>query len=124
VQETNLHNHAKQHVKHFFSVGTQKYNRGFEMNLRHLYRMSQEVRSISLQVIVWVILSKKVYMYMCPIPNGFRDKDISLHSSKTVDKRYVVLFLIPVFIVQVKKVGTVYLVWYNSENSTVNINAL
>jgi hypothetical protein len=31
------------------------------------------------QVIVSVILSKKVYMYMCPIPNGFRDRAISLY---------------------------------------------
>jgi hypothetical protein len=26
-------------------------------------------------------------MYMCPIPNGFRDKAISLYSSKIVDKK-------------------------------------
>jgi hypothetical protein len=32
--------------------------------------------------------------------------------------------LMPVFIVQVTKVGTVYLVQYIFENSTVNINAL
>jgi hypothetical protein len=24
---------------------------------------------------------------MCPIPNGFRDRDISRYSSKTVDKK-------------------------------------
>jgi hypothetical protein len=24
---------------------------------------------------------KKVYMYMCPIPNGFRDRTISLYST-------------------------------------------
>jgi hypothetical protein len=30
---------------------------------------------------------KKVYMYMCPIPNGFLDRAISLYSSKTVDKK-------------------------------------
>jgi hypothetical protein len=30
---------------------------------------------------------------MCPIPNGFRDKDISLYSSKLlIRKRYYVLF--------------------------------
>jgi hypothetical protein len=28
-----------------------------------------------------------VYMYMCPIPNGFRDSAISLYSSKTVNKK-------------------------------------
>jgi hypothetical protein len=26
---------------------------------------------------------------MCPIPNGFRDRAISLHSSKAVDKKEV-----------------------------------
>jgi hypothetical protein len=28
-------------------------------------------------------------MYMCPIPNGFRDRAISLYSSKTVDKKEI-----------------------------------
>jgi hypothetical protein len=39
-----------------------------------LYRVSQEERSIFWEVIVSVIRSKNVYMYMyvCPIPNGFR----------------------------------------------------
>jgi hypothetical protein len=32
---------------------------------------------------VSVILSKKVYMYMCPIPNCFRDRAISLY--RTLD---------------------------------------
>jgi hypothetical protein len=41
------------------------------------------------EVIVSVILSKKVYMYMCPIPNGFRDKAISLYSSEIVDKKEI-----------------------------------
>jgi hypothetical protein len=48
-------------------------------------------------------MQKEVHMYMCPIPNGFRDRAISLYSSRTIDKRYYVLFLIPVFIVQVTK---------------------
>jgi hypothetical protein len=30
-----------------------------------------------------------MYMYMCPIPNGFRDRAISLYSSKTVDKKEI-----------------------------------
>jgi hypothetical protein len=29
----------------------------------------------------------KLYVYMCPIPNGFRDRAISLYSSKIVDKK-------------------------------------
>jgi len=37
--------------------------------------------SIFWEVIVSVILSKKVYMYMCPIPNDFRDRAISLNRS-------------------------------------------
>jgi hypothetical protein len=47
----------------------------------------QEERSIFWEGIVSVILSKNVYMYMCPIPNGFRDRAISMYSSKTVDKK-------------------------------------
>jgi hypothetical protein len=30
-----------------------------------------------------------VCMYMCPIPNGFRDRAISLYSSKIVDKKEI-----------------------------------
>jgi hypothetical protein len=37
--------------------------------------------------------SKQIYIhtsiYMCHIPNGFRDRDISLHSSKIVDKKEI-----------------------------------
>jgi hypothetical protein len=51
--------------------------------------MSHEEMSIFLKVTVSVI-----YMYMCPIPNGFRDRALSLYSSKTADKRYYVLFII------------------------------
>jgi hypothetical protein len=66
---------------------------------------SQEERSIFWEAIVSAILSKNVYMYMCPIPNGFRDRAVSLYSAKKllIRKRYYVLFLIPVFIVQVTK---------------------
>jgi hypothetical protein len=32
---------------------------------------------------------RSVYMYMCPIPNTFRDRDISHYSSKTVDKKEI-----------------------------------
>jgi hypothetical protein len=46
-------------------------------------------RAIFCEVIVSAILSKKVYMYMCPIPNGFRDRAISLYSSKIVDKKKI-----------------------------------
>jgi hypothetical protein len=30
---------------------------------------------------------QKVYVYMCPIPNGFRDRAISLYTSQIVDKK-------------------------------------
>jgi hypothetical protein len=43
-----------------------------------LDRMFQEERSILWEVIVSVILSKKVYVYMCPIPNGFRDRAMNV----------------------------------------------
>jgi hypothetical protein len=35
-----------------------------------IYRVSQEITSVVLANILSVILNKKVYMYMCPIPNG------------------------------------------------------
>jgi hypothetical protein len=41
------------------------------------------------EVIVSVILRKKLYMYMCPIPEGFRDRATSLYSSKTADKKEI-----------------------------------
>jgi hypothetical protein len=45
------------------------------------HRVSQEGRSIFCEVTVSAILSKKGYIYMCPIPNGFRDRAISLYST-------------------------------------------
>jgi hypothetical protein len=41
-----------------------------------LCRVYQEERSIFGEVIVLVILSKNVYMNVCPIPNCFRDRAI------------------------------------------------
>jgi hypothetical protein len=40
---------------------------------------------------------------MCPIPNGFRDRAISLRRFKIVDKKETLRTAIPVFIVQVTK---------------------
>jgi hypothetical protein len=51
--------------------------------------VSQEERSVFWEFIVSVILSKNVYMYMCLIPNGFRDSSISLYSSKIIDKKEI-----------------------------------
>jgi hypothetical protein len=44
------------------------------------------------EVIVSVILSKILYMHMCPIPNGFRDRAISLYNSKIVDKKKIIKY--------------------------------
>jgi hypothetical protein len=62
-------------------------------------------RSVFWEVMVSAILRKKknAHTRAFPILNGFRDRDISLYISKIVDKSYYVLFLIPVFIVQVTK---------------------
>jgi hypothetical protein len=43
--------------------------------------MSQEERSILWEVTVSVILSKNMFMYVGPVPNGFRDRAISLYST-------------------------------------------
>jgi hypothetical protein len=45
-----------------------------------IYRISQQERSIFWEIIVSVILSKEIYIYMYPIPNGFRDRAITLHN--------------------------------------------
>jgi hypothetical protein len=44
-----------------------------------IYRVSQDETSAFWEAIVSVVLSKKMYMYMCAIPNGFRDRAISLY---------------------------------------------
>jgi len=49
--------------------------------LECIYRMSKEEMSIFWEVIASVILSKKAYMYMYPIPSVFRDRAISLYRS-------------------------------------------
>jgi hypothetical protein len=63
-------------------------------------------------------------MYMFPIPNGFRDRHISLYSSKIVDKKDKRTVSITGIYCLSDKVNTVYLVEYTFENSTGNINAL
>jgi hypothetical protein len=74
-------------------------------------RVQQEERSVFWEIIVSVILSKKVYMYMCPIPNGFRATAISLYSYKIVDKREILRTVSNTGIYCLSdKVGTVYLV--------------
>jgi hypothetical protein len=48
-----------------------------------MYRVSHEEITLFWEFIVSVIVSKKVYMYMCPIPNSFRDRAISLYTVQT-----------------------------------------
>jgi hypothetical protein len=69
------------------SIFYEVYSRKPKLHL--LYRVFQEERSLFWEVIVSVILSKKVYMYTCPILNRFRDRAISLYSSKIVDKKEI-----------------------------------
>jgi hypothetical protein len=77
----------------------------------YIHRVCQEEMSIFWEVIVSVILSKKCYMYMCPIPNGFRNRVISLYSSKIVDKKEILRAVSNSGVYcSSDKVGTVYLV--------------
>jgi hypothetical protein len=59
-----------------------------EFNLNNIWSVPGG-KSILWEVIVSVIVSEKRYMYMCSIPNGFRDTAISLHSFKIVDKKEI-----------------------------------
>jgi len=68
------------------------------------YRVSHEERSIFWEVIVSVIISKNIYMNMCPIPNISEIELFECTTAKLlIRKRYYVyvLFVMPVFIVQV-----------------------
>jgi hypothetical protein len=76
-----------------------------------IYRMSHEERSIFWEVIVSAILSIKVYMYICPISNGFRDTAISLYSFKIIDEKDILRTVSNICIwYSSDKVGRVYLV--------------
>jgi hypothetical protein len=55
----------------------------------YMYRASQEERSIFWEDTVSLTVSRKVYVYIYPIQNGFRDRAISLYSYKTVDKKEI-----------------------------------
>jgi hypothetical protein len=88
-----------------------------------IYTVSQEETSIFWKVTVSVILSKNS-IRAWPIPNGFRDRAISLYSCKTVDKEILHNVSNISIYCSSDKVGTVYPVRYIFENSTVNIRAL
>jgi hypothetical protein len=74
-----------------------------------LCRVSQEERSIFWEVIASFIVSKKVYIHMCHIPNGFRDTAVSLHSSKTVGRKLLHIVSNTGVYCSSDKVGTVYI---------------
>jgi exonuclease III len=48
----------------------------FYDDFERIYRVSQEERTIFWEVMVSVVLRKKLYKNVCPIPNGFRDRAI------------------------------------------------
>ena len=52
-------------------------------------QVSREQSSVFWEVIVSVILSKKLYMNTCPVPNGFRDRAIWMNNRKIVDKKVI-----------------------------------
>jgi hypothetical protein len=59
---------------------------------------------------------------MCHIPNGFRDRAISLYGSKIIDKKELLRSVSNTGIYcSSDKVGTVYLVKYIFENSTAAV---
>jgi hypothetical protein len=62
---------------------------------------------------------------MCPIPNIFQDRAISVYSSKIVDKKEILHAVSNTDIYcSSDEVGTIYIVQYIFENSTVTINTL
>jgi hypothetical protein len=80
--------------------------------------------SIFCDIVLSAILSKYVYMALCVIANGFRDRAVSLYSCKIVDKETLrIVSNIGIYCSR-DKVGTVQLVRYVFENSTVNISAI
>jgi len=61
---------------------------------------------------------------MRSIPNGFRDRAISLYSCRNVDKEILrIVYNVGIYCYS-DEVGRVYLIQYIFENSTVNISAL
>jgi hypothetical protein len=68
---------------------------------------------------------QKLYMYKCPIPNSSQDRATSLYSFKIVDKKEILCTVSNTHIYcSCDKVGTVYLVYYSFENSTINLSAI
>jgi hypothetical protein len=69
----------------------------------------QEEMPIAWEAMVSVFPIKEVNMYICPIPNGYRDRDISPDSFKIGDKKEILRTLSDTGIYcSSDKVGTVY----------------
>jgi hypothetical protein len=78
----------------------------------HVHRVSQYERPINILGDNSIGHSKqKIVIYMCPIPNSFRDRVNSLHSSKIVDKKEILRTVSSTGIYcSSDKVGTLHLV--------------
>jgi hypothetical protein len=78
---------------------------------RNINTVSQEEMSMFWEVILSVIFKQKsVYVaYMCRIPNGFRERAISLYSCKIFDKEILLIVSNIGIYFSIGKVGTVYL---------------
>jgi len=75
------------------------------------------------EVVVSVFLSK-IYMYMCPTLNSFRDRAISLYICKIIAKGLLRIVSNIGIYCSSDKVGTFYPLQYIIQNSTVNSHAL
>jgi hypothetical protein len=75
------------------------------LTYKHIHRVFQEEKSIFWEVIVSVILNKKLYIYTYVLFRTASEIEIfhCIVPDLFIRKRYYVLFLIPVFIVQVTK---------------------
>ena len=81
---THTRTHAQTHTHIYICIHTHTHT------YIYIYiQVPQVERSIFLEVIVSVILSKNVYKNMCPIPNGFRDRAILMYNCKIVDKKQI-----------------------------------
>jgi hypothetical protein len=72
--------HKNMHKENWYPIKIIPFFETFaRINIFNVIQKYMQVdKSIFSEVIVSAILSRKVYMYMCPIPNGFRGRVISL----------------------------------------------
>jgi hypothetical protein len=67
-QRTQYSRHIGEHNQTF---GNTRHTEHDNEQKRKIYRVSQEEKSTFWEIIVSIILRKKVFMNMCPIPNDF-----------------------------------------------------